>query len=324
MFSIWFERDLPDEHRHLIDGVAIALGPATVAPDEPFRDAATAQAIVAGGRLAYNADVMDRAPELKVIARTGIGVDNVDVEAATRRGIAVCNAPEAPTISTAEHAVALMMAVAKDLKGIERDVLRGDKADYFNANRGMELCDRQLGLIGVGRIGARVAALVQGLGMRVCAYDPFVDPARFRELNIQAMATIDELLAVADVVSLHLPLTDATRNLIDAQRLATMKHGAILINTSRGGIVDEAALVEALDAGRLFGAGIDAFVSEPPRPDHPLLNRADVVATPHIGTATAAAKARLWETAIEQAIQVLQGQRPPHLVNPDVWKTPAS
>ena len=174
-----------------------------------------------------------------------------------------------------------------------------------------------LGIIGAGRIGRSVAQMASGLAMNVIGHDPYVvegdDP------DIEFVADLGALLARADVVSLHVPLTEHTRHLIDAEAISRLKPGAILINTARGGLVDQDALIAGLDSGHLFGAGLDVTDPEPLPPDHPLLNRLDVVVTPHVATATRAGKARLYESAVSQCLQVLRGERPPNLVNPDVW-----
>jgi D-3-phosphoglycerate dehydrogenase len=321
MYRIWLERPLPAEQEPLLAGVATVCGVSTLTPDDPFSAVAAADAVIAGGRLRYEAAFMARAPGLKVICRTGIGYDNVEVAAATKRGIAVCNAPDGPTISTAEHALALMLAAAKDLKRTEATTKRGGKVDFFNEYQGLELAELRLGLIGLGRIGSRVARVARALDMLVSAFDPWVDPERVAALGIDRVATLDELLAESDVVSLHLPLTPESRHLINAERLARMKRGVIVINAARGGLVDESALLAALESGQVRAAGLDVFEKEPPPPDHPLLQRDDVVFTPHIAAATAAGKARLWSSALTQAVMALKGERPPSLVNPEIWKS---
>jgi len=319
MHKIWFERALPPEYADLLDGVAVSIGSASENLEAPFGSISEAQAIIAGGSFNYDAAVMDRAPQLRVIARTGIGLDNISLSAATARGVAVCNAPDAPTISTAEHTIALMFAVAKQLKWIDRALGQAAKQDYFNDYNGLELYGRRLGLIGLGRIGSRVGELALGLGMKVSGFDPFISAERAAQRGFELVQELETLLGQVDVVSLHVPLLPETRGMIDAARLAQMKQGAILINAARGGLVDEKALLAALEKGRLRGAGLDVFESEPPSPDHPLLARADVIATPHIAAATGASKDRLWRVAIGQALQVLGGERPAHLVNPEVW-----
>jgi D-3-phosphoglycerate dehydrogenase len=318
MFRIWFERDMPDHLAATLAGLAEPLGPGTGTPDDLLSSVGTADAIIASSLIVYDGPAMDRAPRLRVIARTGIGYDKVDLRAATERGVAVCNAPDAPTISTAEHTIALMLAVAKRVTGAQA-ALRGGGRDFFASHRGVELTGRHLGLIGVGRIGRAVARMAAGLGMGVIAHDPFVDASTVAASDIRLVESLEQLLAEADVVALHLPLTSETFHLMDGQRIGQMKLDSILINTARGGLIDHPALLDALERGRLFGAGLDVTDPEPLPPDHPLLHRHDVIVTPHVAAATEAGKARLYESAITQAIQVLRGERPPHLVNPDVW-----
>ncbi len=316
MHRIWFEREPQPEHLALLDGVALPLGPAS--GDDPFRELGEADAIVASVRV-YGAEVMDLAPRVQVICRTGIGYDKVDVAAATRRGIAVCNTPDAPTISTAEHAVALMLAVAKRLPSAAAE-LRAGGGDFFAQHQGMELHGKTLGLVGLGRIGGRVAAVARALGMQVHAFDPYAPPDRAAALGVEVAGSLDALLTAADVVSLHVPLTEETRGLMDAARFSAMRPGSLLINTARGGLVDQEALLRALEEGPLAGAGLDVTEPEPLDPSHPLLHRDDVIVTPHVASATVAGKDRIYRQAIAQALQVLRGERPPHLVNPDVWE----
>ena len=317
MYRIWFERPLPAQYAPMLDGIAVAVehDPA----DVELAGLVGAEGIIASARTRYDGALLDRVPTLRVIARTGIGVDNVSIPEATARGIAVCNTPEGPTISTAELAITLMLSVARQIKIAERDLRRGGQQDFFSAYTGMELHGRTLGLIGLGRIGGHVAKIALAFGMRVLAYDPYLPPERAAELGIEQSASLAAVLGAADIVSLHAPHTPETDQLINRERLAMMKPGAILINAARGGLVNETDLLAALESGHLSGAGLDVFAAEPPPPDHPLLGRDDVVATPHIAGATLAGKDRLWRMAIAQALQVLQGERPPHLLNPEVW-----
>jgi phosphoglycerate dehydrogenase-like enzyme len=197
--------------------------------------------------------------------------------------------------------------------------LRNGGRDFFGSHDGREVSGKVLGLVGVGRIGTKVARMARGLSMTVITYDPFVDATDVAQAEIQMVGSLDQLLAEADVVSLHLPLTSETQHLMNDEHIAQMKQGAILVNTARGGLVDHDALLASLESGRLFGAGLDVTDPEPLPPDHPLLHRDDAVVTPHVAAATAAGKARLYESAITQALQVLHGEHPHHLVNPDVW-----
>ena len=303
-FKLWCERPLPPRYLPLLESAA-----------QMATESAGAHAIIASAYVRYNAEFFSRTPHLRVISRTGIGYDNITLPDATARGIAVCNAPDGPTVSTAEHAWALLLAVTKRLKPAARKLKRGERGDFFGVHDAVELAGKTLGVVGAGRIGRKMAQMASGFGVRVIVFDPYVCCEGF-----QQAATLEELLRASNFISLHLPLTKATYHLIDADKLQLLPHGAFLINTARGGLVDEEALRRALESGHLLGAGLDVFEHEPPPPDHAMLNRDDVIATPHIATATAEAKDRLWRTAITQALQVLRGERPVHLVNPEVWK----
>ncbi|MEN9934976.1 MAG: D-3-phosphoglycerate dehydrogenase [Chloroflexota bacterium] len=317
MHRFWFERALAATYVPLL-GEAEILGAASESPEAPLGRLPGAHAIIAGSRIRYNAALMDLAPTLRVIARTGIGYDNVDLAAATARGIIVTNTPDAPSIPTAEHTVALLLAAARRVTHSERLLRAAARQDYFAGHDALELAGRTLAVVGLGRIGGRVAVAMRALGMRVVGFDPVAPPARFTELGAAPAATLEEALAQADAVTLHLPLTQATRHLFDAAMIARIKQGAILVNCARGGLVDEAALLDALERGHLRGAALDVFEHEPPPPDHPLLSREDVVCTPHVGGASDLSKQRLVTGAIEQALMVLRGERPTCCVNPEV------
>lgn len=319
MFRIWFERGLPSMYAHLIQGEAVAVGPERLNPDVNLIAEAGAHAVVASSRVRYDGAFFDRATQVCVVSRTGIGYDNIAVEEATARGVAICVTPDAPTISTAEFAITLMLTVLRHVKPTEK-MLRGkERRDFFSEYAGLEAYGLTLALIGVGRIGSRVAMMARVIGMRVLAYDPFITPERAQELDIELAPSLASALGQADVISLHVPLSPETRHLINAYSIAQMKTGAYLVNTARGGLVDEAALYRALIDGKIAGAGLDVFDPEPPEFDHPLLQLDNVVATPHIAGASMQSKDRLWEQAIMQALQVLRGERPPHLLNPEVW-----
>lgn len=319
MFRIWFERGIPPMYAHLIEGQAVAVGPDRLNPDVSLIADAGAQAVVASSRVLYDGAFFDRAAQVCVVSRTGIGYDNISVDQATERGVAICVTPDAPTISTAEFAITLMLTVLRHVKPAEKMLHGKERRDFFSEYRGLEAYGLTLALIGVGRIGSRVAKMARAIGMRVLAYDPFITAERAQALDIERLPTLAEALAQADVISLHVPLSPETRHLINAETLAQMKTGAYLVNTARGGLVDETALYNALQSGKLAGAGLDVFDPEPPPPDHPLLQLDNVVATPHIAGASMQSKDRLWEQAIMQALQVLRGERPPNMLNPEVW-----
>lgn len=317
IYRVWFERDPPPTYAQLLEGSAVIVGSGR---SEARADGSVtqAQAIIASSRVRYDAALMDVAPGLRVISRTGIGLDNVSIDDATARGIAVCHVPDGPTVSTAEHAIALMLAVAKELPRAA-DALRNGKTDFFNDYDGLELCGLCCGIVGLGQIGRRVAAFASALGMEVIAYDPLLEPETARALDVQLVDSLEELLRRADAVSLHAPLTPETDRMINATRLALMRPGSILVNTARGRLVDEHALLDALRSGHIRAAGLDVFDPEPPDHGNELLRRSDVIATPHIAGATAASKDRLWRAAISQALQVLRGERPASLANPEIW-----
>ncbi len=311
---VWFERTvLPD----LVDEVGsqvTMLGPAT--DDDRHAGLRHARGIVAG-IFTYDAELMDHAPEVVVIARTGIGVDTVDIPEATRRGIAVCNAPDGPTISTAEHTVMLILATAKSLKHSESD-LRDGSGHYYARHDAIELAGKTLGLVGFGRIARRVAGAALGLRMQVAVHDPYLHPDTFPG-SVTPAGDLETLLAMADIVSVHIPLTDETAGLFSTAAFAAMRPGSIFVNTARGGLVDHDALLASLESGHLFAAGLDVTDPEPLPPQHPLLHRNDVIVTPHVASGTRAGKRRIFRTTLEQVLHVMRGERPPHLVNPDVW-----
>ena len=233
MFKIWFEWDPPAAVRELLEGRATVVGSATHTANQPWIELPNAEAIIAAAELQYTDEVFALAPRLRVVSRIGVGCDNIDVAAATRRGIAVCNAPDAPTTSTAEHAIALLMAVAKRIPALQSQLKRGDRPNYFLENRGIELRGCILGVVGCGRIGRRVARLARGLDMEVIGHDPHSSDDMFRQAGIVRCTELDELLAAADFISLHLPLNEQTRGLFDRSKLERMKPCAILINTAR-------------------------------------------------------------------------------------------
>jgi D-3-phosphoglycerate dehydrogenase len=248
--------------------------------------------------------------------RPGIGVDNVDLVAATERGILVINTPDAPTESTAEHAVALLMAVAKRVVTGSRFLQGGDfpRAELF----GTEVRDRVLGVIGCGRIGRRVAEICAlGFKMKVVAYDPFL--ANLNVPYVEFTHDLTDLLERADFLTLHLPLTAQTHHLIGEAQLRRMRRGSYIINAARGPIVDEAALIRALQEGHLAGAGVDVFDPEPPTGDNPLLSMNNVVCTPHVASYTDRGQAGMRTGVVDQLIQLLHGERPSFIVNAEAW-----
>jgi D-3-phosphoglycerate dehydrogenase len=247
------------------------------------------------------ADVLEAAARLRVIGRAGIGVDNVDIPAATARGIVVMNTPFGNSITTAEHAIALMFALARELPAADAST----QAGKWEKNRfmGVELTNKTLGLIGAGNIGSIVADRALGLRMKVIAFDPFLTPERALDLGVEKVA-LDELLARADFITLHTPLTDQTRNILSRENLAKTKPGVRIVNCARGGLIDEAALKEALDSGHVAGAALDVFAEEPAKAN-PLFGTSGLVATPHLGASTTEAQVNVAIQVAEQMSEFL-------------------
>jgi D-3-phosphoglycerate dehydrogenase len=268
------------------------------------------------------AGMLSEAPKLKVIGRHGVGIDNVDVQAATARRIPVVFTPSALTMvnAVAEHAVQLMLALARQAVAADQ-MVRAGRFGERSSLLGLELYQKTLGIIGLGAIGRRVAEICQkGLGMRIIAYDPYLKelPA---QMEITLAPSLPELLEQADVVTLHLPATTTTTHLLGAEALARMKPSALLINTARGGIVDTVALAQALHGGRLLGAALDVFEEEPPSPDHPLLTAPRTLFSPHVASMTSGSMARMAELVARQVVQILRGERPEHVANPEVFES---
>ena len=285
-----------------------------VGPDETRLDQAAAA--IAGG-VRWDSERFDLAPNLQVLSRTGIGVDTVDLDEAIRRGVQVTNTPDGPTVSTAEHTIALLFAVAKTLQP-NQDRLRRQTGDYTAASSATELDGLTLGLLAYGRIARRVARIAEAVGMNVITHDPFLTTDAVNSGGGEAAVQLvgfDELLSRADVLSLHCPLTDDTAQLFDADMFARCKPGVIFINAARGGLVDHDALLAALDSGQIRSAGLDVTDPEPLPGDHPLLHRLDVVVTPHVASSTVVGRQRMLTMAIEQALMALRGETPTHLVN---------
>jgi D-3-phosphoglycerate dehydrogenase len=260
-------------------------------------------AVVVRSATKLDAGLIERAGRLKVIGRAGVGIDNVDVDAATRRGIVVANAPESTVVSAAEQTIGLLVALARNIPQAHAAL----KAGRWERSRwsGVELAGKTLGVLGFGRIGQQVARRALGLGMRVVAYDPFVAEERFRELAVEHAETVEGVLGDADVVTLHLPLTPETERLIDAETIAQMRDGARLVNAARGALVDEQALHDAIRAGKLAGAALDVFSSEPYAGS--LLELDEVVVTPHLAASTDEAQDRAGVIVAEQVVAALEG-----------------
>ncbi|MBW1962652.1 MAG: hydroxyacid dehydrogenase [Deltaproteobacteria bacterium] len=264
--------------------------------------------------------MMNNAQKLEIISKHGVGYDNIDVAAATELNIPVTITPEANSDSVAELAISMMLALARNLLRADADLKTGQfkkREDYT----GVELGEKTLGIIGLGRIGSRVARRMSlGFKMRVLAYDPFISVEYAAQFNAELLEELDALLTASDVVTIHAPLTELTKNMIAEKQFRKMKQDAFIINTARGGIVNEADLFRALTENWIRGAGLDVFVKEPPHPkDNPLLGLQNVIVTPHLGSGAKESLMRMATHAAEEIIRVLSGKQPKHPVNPEIY-----
>ena len=291
---VFFDHPVPDLYRDLTQGRMVAVG-----PQEGLEHAV---GVIAGAKRAWNAAEFENAPQLKVLSRLGIGYDNVNVADATAAGVTVCNAPVAPSVSTAEHTIALMLAVTKEL------VPQMDRATAGLPGSGvgssLELDGQTLGLVGFGRIAQRVAVAGLSMGMNVLAHDPYLETSPIDQVPL---VSLEHLVSLSAVLSLHAPATPETHHLMNSDVLSAMPAGSYLVNCARGALVDQDALIEALDRGHLAGAALDVTDPEPLPEGHPLLGRKDVIVTPHIASSTGAGRRRLYEHAIENVVAVLNG-----------------
>ena len=255
------------------------------------------------GRL--DADVMDASPNLRVISKHGVGVDNIDLAAAGERGIPVIVATGANAVSVAEHTIALLLATVKRLLPLDTSLREGrwEKPGFL----GREIYGATMAMIGMGAIAQATARIAKGLGLELIGYDPYASEGLFTKAGVHRCAELNELLAKADVLSLHCPLTEQTRSIVNADAISKMPAGSYVINTARGALIDEAALLSAIQSGHLAGAGLDSFAVEPPAADHPFWTEPRIVMTPHIGGVTREAGARVGVEAVSGIFKVLDG-----------------
>jgi len=270
------------------------------------------EALIVRSQTKVTADVLERADRLRVVARAGIGLDNVDLDAATRRGVMVVNAPQSNIVSAAEHTIALLLAQARNIPQADEAL----KAGRWERERfeGVELHGKTLGVVGLGRVGAMVAQVAAAFGMRVVAFDPYVSKDRGRQLGVELTPSLEALLVQAEFLTVHLPRTPETEGLIGAKQLAMLPDGARVVNTARGGIIDEAELARAIESGHVAGAGLDVFAEEPTT-SSPLFGLEHVVATPHLGASTKEAKDKAGAAIAEMVRLALHGEFVPYAVN---------
>ena len=288
--------------------VDVRLG---LTPEQLIEALQGANALVVRSATKVTETVLEAGRDLQVVGRAGVGLDNVDVEAATRLGVMVVNAPESNIVSAAEHAIALLLAEARNVPQAHAALVEGrwERSKW----EGVELLHKTLGIVGLGRIGTLVAQRMAGFGMRLVAYDPYTAPERAKRLGVELMA-LDDLLAEADFITIHLPRTKETAGLFNKDTLARVKPGVRIVNAARGGIVDEAALAEAITAGRVGGAALDVFAEEPCTAS-PLFGLKGVVVTPHLGASTGEAQDKAGEQIAEQIVLALRGDFVPYAVN---------
>ncbi len=318
---VWVHMD-PGAARPVCEGRALLIGPGVDERTTGWDGIEAADAALLSTVCGIDRRLLEAAPRLKVVSRFGTGTDNVDVAAATSLGICVTHNPDAMTQSVAELTVGLMFALARRLIQADAAVNRGEW-EVGRSLVGFEIAGKTLGVIGAGRIGGRVASIARSLGMRVLAFDPIAPSGQLDRLaaeGVQVVDSLDKLVPQSDVLSLHVPATRDTAGLASARFLSLMKPGALLINVARGSVLNESALAEALDSGRIAGAALDVLSQEPPPADHPLLGRPNVIVTPHIAGGTGEVIERTRREAAEQALMVLNGVRPPWLVDPSVWE----
>lgn len=303
---------LPSEALVALKGLAEIDQVSGLTPQQLAEKVKPYQALIVRSASRVTREVIEAAENLQIIGRAGVGVDNIDVEAATQRGILVVNSPGGNTISAAEHTMALLLASARMIPQAHASMVAGvwDRKSFT----GLELYQKTLGIVGLGRIGREVATRAASFQMRVVAYDPFLSADYARDRGIEAME-LDDLLKIADYVTIHVPLSKETRDLFSGERLARMKKGAVLINCARGGIVDEAALVEAVKSGHLTTAALDVYSSEPLPADSFLRSAQGIVMTPHLAASTHEAQNRVAVDVAEQIAEVFQGNPPRSAVN---------
>ncbi len=297
-------------------GVTIQAA-AKMSRDEVIAALPDADALIIRSATKVDGKMLDAAPKLKFVGRAGVGVDNVDLPAATERGVVVMNAPDGNTIATAELALGLMLSVARFIPTAHASLQSGqwDRKSFT----GSELRNKTLGVIGFGRVGRAIAKRAQAFEMTVIAYDPYLPADAGKALNV-LLVTLDELYQQADFITLHAQVSDENKHMINAQSIAKMKKGVRIINAARGALVNEADLAEAIKAGQVAGAGIDVYNDEPPEAGNPLINLKGVVHTPHLGASTIEAQDEVAVQIAQQALDALFKNEYKNVVNPDVLK----
>lgn len=305
------------EGLQMLDGVADIYVADNQDPNNYLDEMQDADALIV--RIAKcDGHAIENSPNLKVIGRTGVGYDSVDVKTATAQGIPVVITPGANNRSVAEHAVAMMFALSKNLVEAQQEMCKGNW-EIRGAKKAFELEGKTVGILGLGAIGRETAKICEGCRMKVAAYDPFLSKEQVEGYGAVYYENYEDLLKVSDVVSIHVPLTDETKNMISKKQLAEMKKTALIINCSRGGIINETDLVEALKVGEIAGAGTDVFCSEPPKTDDPLLNCPNLIVSPHSAAQTREAVIKMAQMCIKGCLAVAEGKKWPFVADKSVY-----
>ena len=305
------------EGLQMLDGVADVYVADNQDPNNYLDEMKDADALIV--RIAKcDGHAIENSPNLKVIGRTGVGYDSVDVKTATAHGIPVVITPGANNRSVAEHAVAMMFALSKNLVEAQQEMCKGNW-EIRGAKKAFELEGKTIGILGLGAIGRETAKICEGCGMKVAAYDPFLSKEQVEGYGAVYYENYEDLLKVSDVVSIHVPLTDETKNMISKKQLTEMKKTALIINCSRGGIINETDLVEALKAGEIAGAGTDVFCSEPPKTDDPLLNCPNLIVSPHSAAQTREAVIKMAQMCVKGCLAVAEGRKWPFVADKSVY-----
>lgn len=305
------------EGLQMLDGVADVYVADNQDPNNYLDEMKDADALIV--RIAKcDGHAIENSPNLKVIGRTGVGYDSVDVKTATAHGIPVVITPGANNRSVAEHAVAMMFALSKNLVEAQQEMCKGNW-EIRGAKKAFELEGKTIGILGLGAIGRETAKICEGCGMKVAAYDPFLSKEQVEGYGAVYYENYEDLLKVSDVVSIHVPLTDETKNMISKKQLTEMKKTALIINCSRGGIINETDLVEALKAGEIAGAGTDVFCSEPPKTDDPLLNCPNLIVSPHSAALTREAVIKMAQMCVKGCLAVAEGKKWPFVADKSVY-----
>ncbi len=318
-FKVLLVEKIDEAGLKLLEGVGEVKLASKASEETLIEESRDVDAIVIRALGRITAKVMDNAPRLKVVGRHGVGVDNIDVEAATRRGIAVVYTPEANAEAVADHTMGLIIASAKNIVQGSYALKSKGNWNFRYEQRGTDVYGKTLGIIGLGRIGRRVAKRAKGFDMKVLVYDPYVNKDSASKVGVE-LVDLETLLRFSDFITIHVPLTEETRKLLDEREFSLMKPEAFLVNTSRGGVVDERAMIKALSTGKLAGAGLDVFEKEPPDPENLLFKFDNVVVTPHMASHTVESLRKMAVEVAEGVVKVLKGETPTNIVNPEVLK----